>query len=75
MPLKLCWILYVSALSVWTLLNIMQLRHTTVGYWIYMGTAVSSLFMRYHFSRNAYELGKIRSYILLMTDTCYDTQI
>ncbi|CDW82764.1 UNKNOWN [Stylonychia lemnae] len=64
LPLKSCWIFYISMFGVWTLINVLSLKYIAEGYWIFLACTVISLISRYHFRIFHYELKKIRSFIL-----------
>ncbi|CDW72520.1 UNKNOWN [Stylonychia lemnae] len=71
-PFHLSWIIYIIVISVWSvfciLLNVLYLPLLDVGYWLFLGLSVLSIFMRFHYKTYYYELRKIRNYINFMKD-------
>ena len=68
-PLLFCWFIYGGALGAWTIFNLLQFQHVSFGFWVYVGAAGTSFLLRYHFKLYLNELKKIRTFMLLMSDS------
>lgn len=68
-PLLFCWFFYAGALAAWVVFNLLQLQHVSFGFWVYVGACGASFFLRYHFKLYLNELKKIRTFMLLMSDS------